>query len=136
MSAATGDLAGGVGAAPSRRPSRARRAAGDILAPVAVFVVVILLWEFALGALGIQAFILPKPSRIFAALQEHWSQGFGIWPSALATLFEAIGGFIIGTVVGVLVAFASARWLSARSALLPLAVAAGWIPLFGFGPIM
>ena len=82
VSAATGDLAGGVGAAPRRGPGRARRAAGDILAPVAVFVVVILLWEFALGALGIQAFILPKPSRIFAALQENWSQGFGIWPSA------------------------------------------------------
>ena len=136
VSAATGDLAGGVGAAPGRGPGRARRAAGDILAPLAVFVGVILIWEFALGALGIQAFILPKPSRIFAALQEHWSQGFGIWPSAQATLFEAVGGFIIGTVVGVLVAFASARWLSARNALLPLAVAAGAIPIIAFAPLM
>ena len=136
MSAATGDLTGGVEAAPGRRPGRARRAVGDILAPVAVFVVVILLWEFALGALGIQAFILPKPSRIFAALQENWSQGFGIWPSAQATLFEAVGGFIIGTVAGVLVAFASARWLSARDALLPLAIAAGAVPIIAFAPLM
>ena len=136
MSATTGDVAGGMGGPPARGTSRARRAAGDILAPIAVFVVVILVWEFALDALRIQAFILPKPSRIGAALQEQWSQGFGIWPSALATLYEAVGGFVIGTVVGVLVAFASARWLSARDALLPLAIAAGAIPIIAFAPLM
>ena len=54
----------------------------------------------------------------------------------MATLFEAVGGFIIGTVAGVLVAFASARWLSARDALLPLAIAAGAIPIIAFAPLM
>jgi NitT/TauT family transport system permease protein len=71
-----------------------------------------------------------------AALQDNWSTGFGIWPSAQATLFEAVGGFVIGTVTGVAVAFASARWLSARNALLPLAVAAGAIPIIAFAPLM
>jgi len=136
VSAATGDLAGGVGSAPRRGPGRARRAAGDIIAPVVVFVVVVAAWEIAVGTLGVQAFILPRPSAILSALQANWNQGFGIWPSAQATLFEAVGGFIIGTVAGVLVAFASARWLSARDALLPLAIAAGAIPIIAFAPLM
>jgi NitT/TauT family transport system permease protein len=136
VSAAAGDLTGGVGAAPKRRPGRARRAVGDLVAPIVVFIVVVVTWEVAIGSLGIQAFILPRPSEIVGALGENWSQGFGIWPSAQATLFEAVGGFVIGTVAGVLVAFASARWLSARDALLPLAIAAGAVPIIAFAPLM
>jgi NitT/TauT family transport system permease protein len=136
VSAAIGDVAGGIGSPPRRGRGRARRAASDILAPVAVFVIVIVAWEVAIGSLGVQAFILPRPSAILAALQANWNVGFGIWPSAQATLFEAVGGFILGTTAGVLVAFASARWLSARDALLPLAVAAGAVPIIAFAPLM
>lgn len=135
MSTATGDLTGA--AAPrGRGPGRARRAAGDLLAPAIVFVVVVVGWELAIGSLGIKSFILPRPSEIVTALQENWNVGFGVWPSARATLIEAVGGFIIGTVAGVVVAFASTRWLSARNALLPLAVAAGAIPIIAFAPLM
>jgi NitT/TauT family transport system permease protein len=138
LSAAAGDMTGTVGAAApeGRKPGRVRRLAGDLLAPAIVFVVVIVTWEVAIGWLGIQAFILPRPSEIVAALQDNWNTGFGIWPSAQATLLEAVGGFIVGTVTGVAVAFASARWLSARNALLPLAVAAGAIPIIAFAPLM
>lgn len=136
MSAAAGDMTGAVASPGSRGAGRVRRLAGDLLAPAVVFVVVIVTWELVIGFLGIKSFILPKPSEIVAALQENWNVGFGIWPSARATLFEAVGGFIIGTVVGVAVAFASARWLSARNALLPLAVAAGAIPIIAFAPLM
>ena len=115
---------------------RARRLAGDLIAPVLVFIVVVLAWEVLLGALGIKAFILPKPSDIAGALGENWTAGFGILPSARATLVEAIGGFLIGTVAGVAVAFASARWLSAQHALLPLAIAAGAVPIIAFAPLM
>ena len=66
-----------------------------------------------------------------------WSGGqFAILPSTQATLFEALGGLVIGTVAGVLVAFATARWASARAALLPLAIAAGAIPIIAIAPMM
>lgn len=138
MSAAAGDVPGPADAAArrGRGSGRARRAAGDLIAPAVVFVVVIVGWELALGALGIQTFILPRPSDIAAAVGENWTTGFGILPSARATLLEAFGGFVIGTVAGVLVAFASARWLSAQHALLPLAVAAGAVPIIAFAPLM
>lgn len=138
MSSVAGDVAGPANAvAPGGRTGRrARRAVGDVIAPIVVFVVAILGWELLVDALGIRSFILPKPSEIVAALGANWETGFGIWPSARATLIEAIGGFVIGTVAGVLVAFASARWLSAQHALLPLAVAAGAIPIIAFAPLM
>ena len=89
------------------------------------------------GAANLRAFILPRPSVILAALQENWSGGqYAILPSTQATLFEALGGLVIGTVAGVLVALATARWASARAALLPFAIAAGAIPIIAIAPLM
>jgi NitT/TauT family transport system permease protein len=51
-------------------------------------------------------------------------------------LIEALGGLVIGTVAGVAVAFATARWLTARAAVLPLAVAANAIPIIAFAPLL
>ena len=136
MSAATGDLTGGVGKAPIRAPAELVGRRGTSSRPSPSSSSYRRSGSSRSAPSGIQAFILPRPSAILAALQANWSQGFGIWPSAQATLFEAVGGFIIGTAAGVLVAFASARWLSARDALLPLAVAAGAVPIIAFAPLM
>jgi NitT/TauT family transport system permease protein len=107
------------------------------LPAVLVFIGGLVLWELLVGLANIQVFIFPKPSAILAALQANWGQGrFALAPSAQATLVEALGGLAIGTVAGVAVAFATARWVSARAALLPLAVAANAIPIIAFAPLM
>ena len=132
----------GVPASSGRAPAGSRsrrwlRSARYYLPAVAVFLAGILLWEVIVGALNLQAFILPKPSAIIAALQENWGSGrFAMLPSAQATLVEALGGLVIGTVAGVGVAFVTARWVSARAALLPLAIAAGAIPIIAIAPLM
>jgi NitT/TauT family transport system permease protein len=103
---------------------------------IAVFVGGIVLWEVLIRAFEVRGFILPAPSAIGAALVDNW--GAGRWPlfeSARTTLFEAIGGLFIGTVVGVAVAFAVSRWVNARDAVLPLAVAANAIPIIAIAPI-
>jgi NitT/TauT family transport system permease protein len=120
-----------------RRSARWARTARFYLPALIVFVGGLVLWELLVGVANIQAFIFPKPSAILAALQANWSQGtYALAPSAQATLIEAIGGLAIGTVAGVAVAFATARWVSARAALLPLAVAANAIPIIAFAPLM
>ena len=102
-----------------------------------LFIAVIVAWELLVGAANLRAFILPKPSSILAALQETWGGGrFALWPWAQATLFEAVGGLVIGTISGVAVAFVMARWLSVRAALWPLAIAAGAVPIIAFAPLM
>ena len=107
------------------------------LPAVLVFVGGILAWEVLVGALNFQSFVFPKPSAILAALQANWSSGrFALLPSALATLQEALIGLAIGTIAGLVVAFASARWATARGILLPLAVAANAVPIIAFAPLL
>jgi len=132
----------GVPASSGRAPAGGRsrrwlRTARYYVPAVAVFLAGIVLWEVVVGAMNLQAFILPKPSAILAALQENWGGGrFAMLPSAQATLLEALGGLVIGTVAGVAVAFVTARWVTARAALLPLAIAAGAIPIIAIAPLM
>jgi NitT/TauT family transport system permease protein len=132
----------GVPASSGRAPAGGRsrrwlRTARYYVPAVAVFLAGIGLWEVVVGAMNLQAFILPKPSAILAALQENWGGGrFAMLPSAQATLLEALGGLVIGTVAGVAVAFVTARWVTARAALLPLAIAAGAIPIIAIAPLM
>jgi len=103
---------------------------------IVVFVGGIALWEVLVRVSDVQSFILPAPSAITAALIENW--GSGRWPlfeSAQTTLLEAVGGLAIGTVVGLIVAFAVARWATARDAVLPFAIAANAIPIIAVAPI-
>lgn len=117
--------------------SRWARRVRYYLPAVLVFVGGILAWELIVGGLGLQAFILPRPSAIVAALFENLnSTRFGLLASAQATLTEALGGLLIGTLAGVIVAFATARWATARGVLLPLAVAANAVPIIAFAPLM
>ena len=133
---ATATAPRGVPAAPAPSGRWARRARFYLPALV-VFIATILAWEALVrsGALG--NIPLPAPSQILAALQENWAAGR--WPlarAAVATLFEAVGGLVIGTVAGVAVAFAAARFATARELLLPLAVAASAVPIIAFAPLM
>jgi NitT/TauT family transport system permease protein len=104
---------------------------------VAVFVAAIILWEVIVQAGALGSLPLPSPTEIVAALGANW--GSGRWPlgeAAAATLFEAVGGLLIGTVAGVAVAFAAGRFATARELLLPLAVAASAVPIIAFAPLM
>lgn len=136
MSTSVGTLepgsAGSTGSAAERL-----RGVGQYLPAVAVFFGGIALWEGIVAALDLRAFILPRPSAIVAALTDNWADGrYALLPSFQATLFEAVGGLVIGTVAGVVAAFGTARWATARNTLLPLAIAANAIPIIAFAPLM
>lgn len=104
---------------------------------VVVFVGAIALWEIVVRNIDLRGLPLPAPSAIVTALADNWSSGR--WPlgkAAAATLFEAIGGLAIGTTFGVVVAFLTARFATARELLLPLAVGASAVPIIAFAPLM
>ena len=104
---------------------------------ILVFIGAIVAWEVVVGALNLQKFILPKPSVILVALSENLtSPRFNLLASAQATLIEALGGLIIGTTAGVVVALATARWGIARGVLLPIAIAANAVPIIAFAPLL
>lgn len=131
-----GRLPGGTAGEPGAVERWLRRARFYLPAAV-VFVAVIVGWEIVVGALGLRAFIFPRPSQIWTALVENWEGSrYPLFASARATLFEALLGLAIGTSAGVAVAFATARWVTARDVLLPLAVAANAIPIIAFAPLL
>lgn len=97
-----------------------------------IFVAVLLVWEFGLAALSVKSFVLPRPTVILAALID---QADLLGRATLYTGGEVVGGLLIGCSLGVLAAFAAARWRTAREAFLPLGVAASSIPIIALAPL-
>jgi NitT/TauT family transport system permease protein len=96
-----------------------------------VFVVVLVVWQIQTAGPGRR--VIPAPTAILAALSTERDL---LQTSALATLYEALGGLAIGTFAGVFVAFATARWKTARELLMPIAIGASAIPLIAIAPIL
>ncbi len=60
--------------------------------PAALILIgVLVAWEVLVQASGVEGFILPAPSAIWAALGENWTDGYVILEAAKVTLFEAAG---------------------------------------------
>jgi NitT/TauT family transport system permease protein len=120
------------------RPLRGRLAQRTryYLPAVLVFGGVLGLWELLVVALDIRAFILPAPSAIVTALVDSWGAGrWLIGPAFANTFVQAIGGLVVGTVVGVAAAFLTARWTTARDSILPIAVALNAVPIIAVAPL-
>ena len=85
------------------------------------------LTESSLGqvSLGNSTYHLIQGPNLIPILQSSWF-----------TLKEALGGLALGSLVGVLVALATARWTTTREALMPFAIAANSMPIIAFAPIM
>lgn len=109
------------------------RRVGDWAPAITVAVGFIVLWQAAVVALGIQRFILPAPLAIGKAFVTYFNE---IWAAAAYTATEAVGGLLIGVAGGMFVGLVTARWVTAREALLPFAVAINAIPIIAFAPIM
>jgi NitT/TauT family transport system permease protein len=91
----------------------------------------ILLWEVFTAGPGRR--VLPPPSAIIDGLARNQEL---LIRATLNTYWEAIGGLALGTLAGLLVAFSTARWVTARDALLPVAIAANSIPIIAIAPIL
>lgn len=125
-----------AGFAPRERGSPLARLGRQVrgqLPAIVVFVAVLLVWEVGVATANLQQFILPRPSAIATAFVAEWNT---LRTAAGNTLYEAIGGLVIGVTAGVLTAFAVSRWARVRDAVLPIAIGASAIPIIAAAPIM
>jgi NitT/TauT family transport system permease protein len=126
----------GSGFTPRERGSALTRLGRQVRAQapaIAVFVIVLVAWEVLVAAAKLQQFVLPRPSEIAAAFVEQWDV---LRVAATNTLYEALGGLVIGVTGGVLTAFAVSRWARVREAVLPIAIGASAVPIIAAAPIM
>ena len=128
LSAFEGDVPAGT-LTPAALSRRLRHATPAIVA----FVTVIVVWEVLTRALDVQSFVLPKPSKI---VERFFATSGQIWGAGWNTLIESLGGLAAGTVLGVLVALATVRWVRVREGLMPFAIAANSVPIIALAPIM
>lgn len=109
-----------------------RTRARDWIPAIVVFVLAIAVWQLAIDAFNIQRFLLPKPAAIVGTF---WTQRHLLWSAGWVTLKEALGGFAIGSGLGIVAAVALARFRRLGEALMPVAIAANAIPIIAFSPI-
>lgn len=110
----------------------AARRVGEWTPALLVFAVVIAVWEGSIAAFHIQQFLLPRPSSI---VKDFWTERHSLWPAGWYTFKEALGGFAIGSGLGVVAATVVSRFRTVGTAIMPIAIAANAVPIIAFAPI-
>jgi NitT/TauT family transport system permease protein len=104
----------------------------DWIPAIVVFFAGIAVWQLAIEIFNIQKFLLPKP---WAIVHASWTQRHALWSAGWLTLKEALGGFAIGSGLGIAFAVLLGRFRRLGNALMPIAIAANAIPIIAFSPI-
>ncbi len=103
------------------------------LPAIVLFIVALVAWELIVTVFNVQKFLLPKPSAILATFFQQFDV---IFKDGLFTLTEAVGGFLIGSILGIVIALATARWTSISDGVMPFAIAINSTPIVALAPIM
>lgn len=121
----------------STRPSSAQstpfwRYASHLL-PVLVVALIIVLWQIATIVLHLPEFFIPSPVKVGQTLVSDHSM---IIANAIPTIGEAAGGFVLGSLVALLMAIWFVHFRAAQRTFYPLAIALQSIPLVAIAPIL
>ena len=109
-----------------------RRLSVEWLPAILVFVSAIAIWDLAIRAFDIQQFLLPTPGAIISSF---WNERHTLWPAGWYTFKEALGGFFVGSLLGMVTATLIGRFKVVGMAILPIAIAANAVPIIAFAPI-
>lgn len=98
------------------------------LAPPLVFgVAFVALWEAVVKVFDLKLYFLAPPSKIWSRFTENWDN---IWEAMKISGTNALVGLILGTVLGLAMAFLLSRFRSLSELVTPLSVAMNAIPIF------
>ncbi|WP_445632375.1 ABC transporter ATP-binding protein [Nostoc sp. DSM 114161] len=105
----------------------------DVFAPIAVGIVVLLLWDILVRVMHLPPYILPGPILVFQTLITDWNE---LFPSLLITLQITILAFVAAATSGLLMAilFAQSKWI--ERSLFPYAVILQTTPIVAIAPLI
>lgn len=116
----------------ARLPNWRRLFSREVVFPSALFVVLLLIWEIGVPAMGIKPFILPTPTTIAAAFVENHQT---ILEELSITLWEFARGFGLTLVAGYLLALAMFEWKTMEITFFPYVIVVRSIPIVTLLPI-
>jgi NitT/TauT family transport system permease protein len=99
-----------------------------------VFTVLVLAWEYVVYAWAIPGFILPPPSAIAKTFWLGFATGAFI-PDLAVTAFEAIGGFMIGSLIGLVLGGLIVMFPIIERIVYPYVVALQTVPKVAIAPL-
>ena len=111
---------------------RKRNAWRDALNPLFGLAAFFLLWEFAVRAFGVPAYLLPPPSQIFGQIVTH---AWVLANHASATLGVILAGFFMAVCVGIPLALAISFSPFFRRTVYPVIVFSQLIPKIAIAPL-
>jgi NitT/TauT family transport system permease protein len=115
----------------ARREWRAR--VSGIVAPIAVVIALLALWEAATRVFAIPLFLLPPPSAIALSMQANASL---LLTNGWVTTVEIVLGFLLRIVVGIPLALAIFLWPPFSRSVLPLLVSSQAMPKVAIAPLL
>lgn len=110
-----------------------RRLWNRIWPPLTAVILFILVWQASTSLFHIDPWVLPSPSTI---VDQAISEASGLWVHAFATLRLMLLGFVIGSAVGLVVAFSLHYIPFLKSALYPLIILSQNVPTIALAPLL
>jgi NitT/TauT family transport system permease protein len=105
----------------------------NILLPLALGVILLLFWEWAVAARHIPPYVLPAPSAIARALSDNFTS---LMASLFSTLKVTLEGFAAALIAGVAFAIAFSQSRTIERALYPYAVVLQVTPVVAIAPLI
>jgi NitT/TauT family transport system permease protein len=117
---------------PARTKMAPSRIASQVAPPVAVFVLLLAVWEFGVKLLNVPEYTLPAPSKILQTIPTIEELKADTWQTAVR---EALPGYIIGSTLGFLAAVLASRFRFLARGIIPYGIISNSIPIIGMAPI-
>jgi len=105
---------------------------GDKLIPVFFVVCLLMLWELVIIKGGIEKYIMPAPSDVIKVIIKDFNV---MLPHTLITLYEGVAGFLLATVIALILAILMDMMTLVKKALYPLFVISQTIPIIALAPL-
>lgn len=104
----------------------------DLIAPIALGIIAIVLWQIAVTVFQLKPFVVPGP----IAIGDQFAQKLEvIWVASLGTARNALVGLIVGTIAGVVWALLAAAWRPLDEVGAPTITALSVIPIVALAPV-